>query len=219
VARGEASKRGANWRIVAFVGIPLTTCPRSLTLNQRQNTPNTCAISAPPKTVLQASPQEETTIRAAVRAADLTLLGASSVVASDAHVAGLVDLLSDPVVSGPIYDLPRPITPETVGAWADEARRLQGSGDAVLVVTLDEDGGVAGYSRFTVWPERATAEIAGARRADQQNSGGGASGAARSFNWMFETLGVRLIGVTAALDYPRSARVIEAAGFAPMGER
>ena len=176
-------------------------------------------MSAPPKTVLQASPQEEAAIRAAVRAADLTLLGASSVVASDAHVAGLVELLSDPAVSGPIYDLPRPITPESVAAWVEEARRLQASGDAVLVVTLDADGAVAGYSRFTVWPGRASAEIAGARRADQQNSGAGAAGAARSFNWMFEALGVRLIGVTAALDNPRSARVIEAAGFVPMGER
>lgn len=36
---------------------------------------------------------------------------------------------------------------------------------------------------------------------------------------MFETLGVRLIGVTAALDNPRSARVIEAAGFRFMCER
>ena len=36
---------------------------------------------------------------------------------------------------------------------------------------------------------------------------------------MFEVLGVRLIGVTAALDNARSAGVIEAAGFRPMGER
>lgn len=36
---------------------------------------------------------------------------------------------------------------------------------------------------------------------------------------MFNELRVRLICVTAALDNVRSARVIEAAGFTPMGER
>jgi RimJ/RimL family protein N-acetyltransferase len=52
-----------------------------------------------------------------------------------------------------------------------------------------------------------------------QNAGAGKAGAARSFGWMFDSLGVRLIGVTAALDNVRSARVIEAAGFTPMGDR
>ena len=36
---------------------------------------------------------------------------------------------------------------------------------------------------------------------------------------MFDHLGVRLIGLTAALDNHRSARVIEAAGFRFIGER
>jgi RimJ/RimL family protein N-acetyltransferase len=36
---------------------------------------------------------------------------------------------------------------------------------------------------------------------------------------MFEHLGVRLIGLTAAQDNVRSARVIEAAGFKAKGER
>jgi RimJ/RimL family protein N-acetyltransferase len=36
---------------------------------------------------------------------------------------------------------------------------------------------------------------------------------------MFDHLGVRLIGLTAATDNVRSARVIEAAGFQPQGER
>ncbi len=176
-------------------------------------------MSAPPKTVLVASPEEEAAIRDAVRVADLTLLGPTSVVAAAGHVAGLVALLADPAVSGPIYDLPRPITQASIGAWVAEAERLRAEGEALLTVSLDETGAVAGYSRFTVWPERSSAEIAGARRADKQNAGSGKAGAAGSFNWMFETLGVRLIGVTAALDNPRSARVIEAAGFKPMGRR
>jgi RimJ/RimL family protein N-acetyltransferase len=176
-------------------------------------------MSAPPKTVLTTTPEEEAAIRQAVRTADLFLLGPGARPAGPSHIEGLVAFLSDPAVSAPIYDLPRPINPKTVAAWIADTARLQALGEAVLVVTLDSEGQVAGYSRFTVWPERASGEIAGARRADLQNLGGGKSGAAGSFNWMFEALGVRLIGVTAATDNPRSAKVIESAGFVPMGQR
>lgn len=176
-------------------------------------------MSAPPKTVLTASPEEAAAIRAAVRTPDLSAFGGLAVVAAPAHAPALTDLLADPAVSDPIYDLPRPITLDSVTAWIGAAEVLRQQGEALLLVTLDATGRVAGYSRFTIWPELASAEIAGARRADLQNAGSGGAGAARSFDWMFETLGVRLIGVTAARDNVRSARVIEAAGFAPMGER
>jgi RimJ/RimL family protein N-acetyltransferase len=56
-------------------------------------------------------------------------------------------------------------------------------------------------------------------RADLQNSGQGGAGAAHTFGWIFETLGVELIGLTAAIDNVRSAKLIEAAGFTAMGER
>ncbi|MBU4433430.1 MAG: GNAT family N-acetyltransferase [Alphaproteobacteria bacterium] len=176
-------------------------------------------MSAPPKTVLTASPEEAAAIRAAVRTPDLSAFGGLAVVAAPAHAPALTDLLADPAVSDPIYDLPRPITLDSVTAWIQATEALRQQGEALLLVTLDATGRVAGYSRFTIWPELASAEIAGARRADLQNAGSGGAGAARSFDWMFETLGVRLIGVTAARDNVRSARVIEAAGFAPMGER
>jgi RimJ/RimL family protein N-acetyltransferase len=176
-------------------------------------------MSAPPKTVLQATPEEEAAIRAAVRSADVRTLGEDRVIAGQEHVAQLVAFLSDPAVSAPIYDLPNPVTRETVSAWVAEAERKREAGEALLVLSLDAAGAVAGYSRFTVWPERSSAEIAGAVRADRQNAGGGKVGAARSFGWMFDVLGVRLVGLTAALDNVRSARVIEAAGFVPMGER
>lgn len=176
-------------------------------------------MSAPPKTELTASAEEVDAIRAAVRSADPRQLGEDFALAGPAHVAGLVALLSDPAVSGPIYDLPRPIDEQSVGEWVESALRGQRAGDTVLFVRLDGAGEVYSYSRFTVWPERASAEIAGAFRADMQNSGIGKAGALRSFGWMFESLGVRLICVTAALDNVRSANVIEAAGFRPMGER
>jgi len=176
-------------------------------------------MSAPPITVLQASPEEEAAIRAAVRDADPVTLGPDRVIATPEHVAGLVALLADPAVSDPIYDLPRPINTQNVAAWVAEAARLQAAGEGVLILSLDEAGEVAGYSMFSVWPDRSSAEIVGAMRRDRQSAGQGGAGAARSFGWMFEQLGVRLIGLTAALDNVRSARVIEAAGFVSRGER
>lgn len=179
-----------------------------------------CApMSAPPKTVLEVTPQEEAAIRAAVRNADVSKIHPACVRATDAHAPALVDLLADPRVSGPIYDLPNPITLETVSAWVRDAQAKFERGECILTVTPDNDGRLITYSRFTIWPERAAAEIAGAYRADAQSAGLGKTGAAHSFDWMFSELGVKLICVTAALDNERSARVIEAAGFKPMGER
>lgn len=176
-------------------------------------------MSAPPKTVLDVDASEEAAIRAAVRQADVGLLGPYHRLAGPADVDALIALLSDPAVSEPIYDLPRPFTREVIGNWVREAGARQKKGEAVLCVMIDDDGTLSGYSYFTVWPDRSAAEIAGAHRADRQSHGVGKAGAARSFGWMFEHLGVRLIGLTAAKDNIRSARVIEAAGFAAMGER
>jgi len=169
-------------------------------------------MSAPPKTVLTATPDEEAAIRAAVRAAK------DHVVAGPEHVDGLVALLADPRVSDPIYDLPRPINAENVARWVAESEALRQEGRCILSVNFDEAGQLAGYTRIAVWPERSSAELAGARRADLQNSGAGRQGVARSIAWMFEVLGVRLIGLTAALDNIRSAKAIDGAGFTRMGE-
>lgn len=169
-------------------------------------------MSSPPKTVLTATPEEEAAIRAAVREArGLTVAGPE-------HVGGLVALLADPRVSDPIYDLPRPITRESIAAWVTESEALRQAGRCILAVSLDEAGEVASYQRTTIWPERSSGELAGARRADLQNSGHGRQGVAQSIAWMFEVLGVRLIGLTAALDNVRSAKAIDGAGFKRMGE-
>ena len=176
-------------------------------------------MSDPPVTVIRAPPGEEADIRRRVREVDPASLGPDRVIAVCGHAASLARMLADPRVSDPIYDLPRPITEASVRDWIEAAADQQARGEAVLILSLDEDGEVAGYSRFSVWPDRSSAEIAGATRADRQNRGQGTTGAARSFGWMFEVLGVRLIGLTAALDNVRSARVIEGAGFRPMGER
>ena len=169
-------------------------------------------MSTPPRTVLTTTPNEEAAIRAAVRAT------AGLLVAGPEHVAGLLALFLDPAVSDPIYDLPRPFTEASVAQWVAESEALRLEGRCILSVTLDEQGVVAGYSRITVWPERASGELAGARRADLQNSGSGRRGVAQSIGWMFEGLGLRLIGLTAALDNIRSAKAIDGAGFVRMGE-
>jgi len=169
-------------------------------------------MSAPPKTVLTAAPEEAAAIRAAVRGVSDRLI------AGPEHVEGLLALLSDPRVSDPIYDLPRPFTRESVARWVADSEALRQEGRCILSVTLDEAGQVAGYSRISIWPERSSAELAGARRADLQNSGAGRQGVAQSIAFMFEALGVRLIALTAALDNVRSAKAIDGAGFRRMGE-
>lgn len=169
-------------------------------------------MSAPPKTVLTVTPEEEAAIRAAVRGVS------DRVIAGPEHVDGLLALFSDPRVSDPIYDLPRPFTRESIAKWVAESEALRQEGRCILSVSLDDEGRVAGYSRFTIWPERSAAEIAGGRRADLQNSGAGRQGVAQSVAFMFEVLGVRLIALTAALDNVRSAKAIDGAGFKRMGE-
>jgi RimJ/RimL family protein N-acetyltransferase len=176
-------------------------------------------MSAPPKTLLIADHDEAARVRKAVREAEVSTLAPGCVLADARHIDDLVSMLADPAVSTPIYDLPRPINTETVAAWVADAEQGRARGETILAVTPDEHGRIFTYSRFTIWPDHASAEIAGAYRRDMQNAGAGKSGAVRSFDWMFRALGVRLICVTAALDNGRSARVIEAAGFAPMGER
>jgi RimJ/RimL family protein N-acetyltransferase len=178
-----------------------------------------CAMSAPPKTELVASPEEEHAIRDAVRNADPRTLGPGRAIATQEHIEGLLDLLGDPAVSDPIYDLPRPFTSTSIAKWIGDSEAQRQRGEGILFVTLDFTGRVAGYSKVTVWPNRSSAELGGALRADLQNSGSGGAGAFHTFGWIFDSLGVRLMCLTAAIDNVRSAKLIDKAGFQRMGER
>src|SRR3990167_6540569 len=122
-------------------------------------------MSAPPKTLLTATPEEAAAIRHAVRTA------ADRLIAGPEHVEGLLALFSDPRVSDPIYDLPRPFTRESVAKWVADSEALRQEGRCILSVNLDETGQVAGYSRISIWPERSSAELAGGRGGGLQNSG------------------------------------------------
>ncbi len=177
-------------------------------------------MSAAPKTVLAASPEEEAAIRAAVREArGLTALDPGRRVACAEDAAALAEFFSDPRVSDPIYSLPRPFTAENVGAWIARGAAKQARGEAILSVSRDPLGQIAGYTEVEVWPDRASAELGGAVRADRQNSGRGGAGMAGVIDWIFETLGARLMCLTAALDNVRSQKIIDAAGFVRMGGR
>ena len=176
-------------------------------------------MSAPPKTVLEVPDEEADAILRAVREADPEGLGTGRAHAEMKHVPGLVTLLADPAVSSWIYDLPRPITEASVTRWVAEGQAQRLAGEGLLFVTEDAHGAITGYSHIAVWPDRSAAELAGAVRADLQNRGGGGAGMAHTFGWIFGTLGVRMMCLTAALDNVRAQKGIDAAGFRRMGER
>lgn len=137
-------------------------------------------MSAPPKTRLVVDNAEAQAIRHAVAHANVRLLGAQYAIADDADVDALARLLSDPRVSDPIYDLPRPITRANIRRWVADARLAHARGEAILCVMLDAAGVATGYSYFTIWPQFSAAEIGGAHRADGQSKGLGGAGALRS---------------------------------------
>ncbi len=176
-------------------------------------------MSAPPDTVLEVSPQEAEAIRAAVLAADLSTLGPGRSLAGPADTADLLAFLLDPEVSDAIYDLPRPFTHESVGRWIAQSEALRQEGRRLLILTRDETGTIVGYSCVSVWPDRSAAELAGALARSRQSGGQGGAGALHTFGWIFQTLGVRMMCLTAALDNVRSAKLIDAAGFVRMGTR
>ena len=176
-------------------------------------------MAAPPKTVLTVTPQEEADIRVAVRTADPATLGSGRVLATEDHTAAVLDLLADPVVSEPIYALPRPLTHGSVGGWIRECEEQRLRGECLLILNMFAPDVVSGYSKITVWPDRSAAELGGAMRANLQGAGAGGAGAAHTIGWIFEQLGVRLICLTAALDNVRSAKLIDRMGFKRQGER
>lgn len=176
-------------------------------------------MSAPPKTVLEVSPDEEAAIRLAVATANLDTLGPGRAIARPADAADFARFLTDPRVSDAIYDVPRPITEDNVRRWIVEGETQWRAGRRLLILNREATGEIASYSDITVWPEHSAAELAGAIAPSRQNEGQGGSGALHTFGWIFETLGVRLMCLTAAPENVRSARLIEAAGFVPMGVR
>ncbi|WP_291194665.1 GNAT family N-acetyltransferase [Hyphomonas sp.] len=154
-------------------------------------------------------------IREAVRAA--TQMGESRLARLE-DAGGLFALLSDPLVHAPIYTLPRPLTEASVAAFIAMHLEERAAGEGLLFVREGEDGQVLGYSDVQVWPDWGAGELGGALHPSLHGKGAGGRGAAASFAWMFEVLGLDLLCETAALDNVPTQRMLDGLGFRRMGE-
>jgi RimJ/RimL family protein N-acetyltransferase len=161
------------------------------------------------------SPKTADAIRSAVRAA--TQMGESRL-ARPEDSGGLFALLSDPLVHAPIYTLPRPLTEASVAAFIAMHLEERAAGEGLLFVREGEDGQVMGYSDVQVWPDWGAGELGGALHPTLHGKGAGGRGAAASFAWMFEALGLDLLCETAALDNVPTQRMLDGLGFRRMGE-
>ncbi len=161
------------------------------------------------------SPGTAEAIRAAVRAA--MQMGESRLARLE-DAGGLFALLSDPLVHAPIYTLPRPLTEASVAAFIAMHLEERAAGEGLLFVREGEDGQVMGYSDVQVWPDWGAGELGGALHPSLHGKGAGGRGAAASFAWMFEALGLDLLCETAALDNVPTQRMLDGLGFRRMGE-
>jgi RimJ/RimL family protein N-acetyltransferase len=168
-----------------------------------------------PLTRIAASPGEAEAIRAAVRVQ--TVMGDSRL-AELGDAPGLFALLSDPLVHAPIYTLPRPLTEASVKAFIAGHLEERAAGEGLLFVRAGEGGQVMGYSDVQVWPQWRAGELGGALHPSLHGKGAGGRGAAASFAWMFEALGLDLICETAALTNVPTQRMLDGLGFRRMGE-
>lgn len=168
-----------------------------------------------PLTRNAATPEKADAIRAAVHAA--TQMGESRL-ARPEDAGGLYELLADPKVFAPIYTLPRPLTRETVAAFIDHHLAERKAGIGLLFVREGEDRRIMGYSDVQVWPHWAAGELGGALHPSLHRQGAGGRGAAASFAWMYDTIGLDLICETAALDNVATQRMLDGLGFRRLGE-
>jgi RimJ/RimL family protein N-acetyltransferase len=172
-----------------------------------------------PITRHQVSDAKADAIRASVRLARQLPSGdVPSRLATSKDAAELLDFLSDPSVHAPIYSLPKPLSHAALEAFIDDHLEQRARGDGLLFIRPDEAGKIMGYSDLQIWPQWAAAELGGAIRPDKQGQGEGIKGAAASFTWMFETLGLDLICETAALDNIRTAKLLDHLGFVRQGQ-
>lgn len=172
-----------------------------------------------PITRIRQSEDRQAAIRDAVRTA--TGIGfdrAPSRVARAADAGALFRFLSDPDIHAPIYNLPRPLTLESVAGFIERKRQQREDGLGLLLLRFDPSGDIIGYSEIDVWPQWGAGDLGGALRKDQQGKRAGVDGARQTFSWMFETLKLELLVATGALDNIRTARLLDRLGFDRKGE-
>ncbi|MCR9078741.1 MAG: GNAT family N-acetyltransferase [Hyphomonadaceae bacterium] len=158
-------------------------------------------------------------IREAVRAATgIGFDNAPSRTATLDDAEALFRFLADPEIHAPIYNLPRPLTLESIRGMIQRNLDAKAEGTGMLFLRFDEAGEVLGYSEFEIWPEWGAGDLGGALRQDQQGHRAGVKGANRTFDWMFKALGLELIVATGALDNVRTARLLDRLGLVRKGE-
>lgn len=168
-----------------------------------------------PITRIPAPAEKAEAIRCAVRLS--THMGGSRLARVE-DAGGLFALLSNPAVHAPIYTLPRPLTEESVEDFIEMHILEREVGIGLLFVREGEDGQIMGYSDVQVWPDLAAGELGGALHPSLHGQGSGGRGAAESFGWMFEALGLDLICETAAPDNVVTQRLLDGLGFTRRGE-
>ncbi|MEZ5997621.1 MAG: GNAT family N-acetyltransferase [Hyphomonas sp.] len=168
-----------------------------------------------PVTRNPAAPARAARIRDAVRGA--RQLGDSRL-AEPSDAAALLALFADPAVHAPIYSLPRPLTVDGVRAFIEDHVRQREEGVGLLFVRDAGAAGILGYSDIQVWPQWAAGEIAGALHPSLHGKGTGTSGAANTFGWMFDGLGLDLLCETASLENIITQRMLDGMGFRRMGQ-
>ena len=172
-----------------------------------------------PLTRTAMSAARQTEIRDAVRAATgIPFETAPSRLATLDDTDALYRFLSDPAIHGPIYNLPIPLTPETVSGFIKRNQDAQSRGEGMLFLRFDAVGEVIGYSEFGIWPEWGAGDLGGAIRADHQGHRVGVQSAIQTFTWMFKSLRLELLVATGALDNIRTARLLDGIGFVRKGE-
>lgn len=176
------------------------------------------ANTAIPITRIEATADRASEIRTGVKRVRFGPSGPLQRICRAEDASAFYEFLLDPRVHTAIYSLPRPLTPAAVSAFIAKYVEAQACGEGLLMLTWDDHGQVAGYSSLEIWPNWAAGELTGALHPDRQSQGAGLSGAARSFEWMFDTLKLDLICATAAMDNQRTAKMLDRLGFVRKGE-
>lgn len=130
----------------------------------------------------------------------------------------LFALLADPVISDPIYTIPKPVTPSSVVSFIQNHLEERERGEGLLMVSRDSKIAAAAYHDIQFWPQWGACELGGAIRPDLQHVRAGTSGAAIAFDWLFDVVGIELICETTALDNIRTNKLLKRLGFQLRGE-
>ncbi len=172
-----------------------------------------------PKTRLDVSTEEAAAIRKRVQSVQSyeSVFGTARLATPD-DAPAMLKLFEDECVSAPVYTLPRPFSLESVRDWIADHERQREAGVGLLMCAYGAHGQLASVSDFQFWPQWSACEFGGVIAAELQSQGYGGRGIKELCDWCFDTIGVRLLAMTSALDNIRSHKIFTHMGFTEMGE-